>query len=473
MQYGSSRTSPPQPWLTWAGVVRLGLVQMAIGAMVVLTTSTLNRVMVVELGLPALLPGLLVALHYAVQISRPRMGHGSDVGGRRTPWIIGGLALLAAGAIGAAAATAWMETAPAAGIALAVLSFLCIGGGVSASGTNLLALLSSRVAPERSAPAATIVWMMMIFGLAFTAVVAGKLLDPFSPARLVAVMAGCCGGAFVLALAALWRMEPVRAPRPATLARDVAVPFRTALAQVWAGAEARRFTVFIFVSMLAFSAQDLILEPFAGIVFGWTPGQTTQLSGLQHGGVLAGMILVALAGAGWLGPRLRSLRGWSVGGCIVSAFALLGLVGAGAVGPGWPLTANVFLLGAANGAFSIAAIATMMRLAQAEGGQRAGMRIGLWGAAQALAFGMGGVVGTGLSDLARWLIGSPVAAYASVFALESLLFVAAASLAWRIRSSQATITSEQAVQATDATLAADATAAATTTRSPTPAGATP
>ena len=95
------------------------------------------------------------------------------------------------------------------------------------------------------------------------------------------------------------------------------------------------------------------------------------------------------------------------------------------------------------------------------------------GATAGLAFGMGGVVGTGLSDLARWLIGSPVAAYASVFALESLLFVAAASLAWRIRSSQATITSEQAVQATDATLAADATAAATTTRSPTPAGATP
>lgn len=439
MQYDSTETGPaPAPQqLGWLGVLRLGLVQMAIGAMVVLTTSTLNRVMVVELGLPALLPGLLVALHYAVQISRPRMGHGSDVGGRRTPWIIGGLALLATGAIGAATATAWMSRSTVGGIALAVLSFLCIGGGVSAAGTNLLALLSARVAPERSAPAATLVWMMMIFGLAFTAVVAGKLLDPFSPARLVTVMAGACAAAFALALLALWRVEPARAARPAAGVQETAVPFRTALAQVWAGAQARRFTVFIFVSMLAFSAQDLILEPFAGIVFGWTPGQTTQLSGLQHGGVLAGMILVALAGAGWLGPRLRSLRGWSVGGCIVSALALLGLVGAGAVGPGWPLTANVFLLGAANGAFSIAAIATMMRLAQAEGGQRAGVRIGLWGAAQALAFGMGGVVGTGLSDLARVLIGSPVAAYASVFALESLLFIAAAVLAWRIRGDQA------------------------------------
>ena len=83
----------------WAGVARLGLVQACMGAVVVLCTSTLNRVMVVELGLAAVLPGLMVALHYLVQISRPRMGHGSDTGGRRTPWIIGGMAMLAAGAV--------------------------------------------------------------------------------------------------------------------------------------------------------------------------------------------------------------------------------------------------------------------------------------------------------------------------------------------------------------------------------------
>ena len=81
--------------LGWLGIARLGLVQAMLGAVVVLTTSTLNRVMVVELALPALLPGLLVALHYAVQLSRPRMGYGSDVGGRRTPWIMGGMAVLA------------------------------------------------------------------------------------------------------------------------------------------------------------------------------------------------------------------------------------------------------------------------------------------------------------------------------------------------------------------------------------------
>ena len=141
--------------------------------------------------------------------------------------------------------------------------------------------------------------------------------------------------------------------------------------------------MFVFVSMLAFSAQDLILEPFAGSVFGLTPGATTQLSGLQHGGVLLGMIAAALAGSRW---HIGSLRQWTIGGCIASALALAGLVAGGAMGPPWPLHATVFALGAANGAFSIAAIGSMMRMASQGRTQREGVRMGLWGAAQAIAF---------------------------------------------------------------------------------------
>ena len=98
--------------LGWFGIVRLGLVQTALGAIVVLTTSTLNRVMVVELALPATLPGALVALHYAVQMLRPRWATAPIVGGRRTPWIVGGMAVLATGGLLAAVATAWMATQP-------------------------------------------------------------------------------------------------------------------------------------------------------------------------------------------------------------------------------------------------------------------------------------------------------------------------------------------------------------------------
>ena len=87
--------------LSWSQIFRLGLVQMALGSIVVLTTSTLNRLMVVEFSLPALLPGALVGLHYGIQLSRPRWGFRSDVGGNRTRWIIGGMTTLALSGVGA------------------------------------------------------------------------------------------------------------------------------------------------------------------------------------------------------------------------------------------------------------------------------------------------------------------------------------------------------------------------------------
>ena len=427
----------------WWAIVRLGLVQASLGSIVVMTTSTLNRVMVVELALPALLPGFLVALHYLVQIARPRMGYGSDIGQRRTPWIIGGMVVLASGGVLAALATAWMGSDRSSGIALAVLAFALIGVGVSASGTSLLVLLAKRVEASRRASAATLVWLMMIVGFAVTAGTVGRLLDPYSPLRLVVITAVVCVLALAITVIAIRGLEQAgvgrahaqaatphaSAPRPS---------FKEAISQVWDEPVARRFSVFIFVSMLAYSAQDLILEPFAGAVFGFTPGESTSLSGLQHGGVLAGMIAATLAGRGRDGRRFGSLRAWQVGGCLVSAVMLLGLVAAGFIGPAWPFRSTVFGLGVANGAFSIAAIASMMRLANEGRHAREGVRMGLWGAAQAIAFGLGGLVGTAASDLARWLIGSPGAAYAAVFAFEALLFVLSALLAARITRVSAT-----------------------------------
>ncbi len=434
----SGSAAGAQGGLSWPGIARLGLVQAMLGAVVVLTTSTLNRVMVVELMLPALLPGLLVALHYAVQLTRPRMGFGSDMGARRTPWIIGGLVVLALGGFLGAVATAWMGTSRGAGLALAVLAFTLVGLGVSAAGTSLLTLLAKRVDAPRRAGAAATVWTMMIVGFAVTAATAGRFLDPYSPERLVAVSGTVSLVAVAVAALALWRLEgPARSgvalPAPMTAAR-----FRTALAEVWREPDARRFTIFVFTSMLAYSAQDLILEPFAGVIFGYTPGESTQLSGVQHGGTLAGMLLAALAGRRLFGLSFGSLRTWTVWGCMASCTALAGLalVGFGIVSPSqWPLRANVFAMGVSNGAFSIAAIGAMMALASGPGqghAPREGTRMGLWGAAQAIGFACGGLIGAAASDFARWLLGAPGPAYACVFAAEALLFVAAALLARRI-----------------------------------------
>lgn len=409
--------------LSWLGIIRLGLVQTALGGVVVLTTSTINRAMVVELALPATLPGLLVALHYAMQMLRPRMGHGADAGGRRTPWIIGGMAVLALGGTLAAAATGLLAEQFWAGLALAVLAFVMIGAGVGAAGTSLLTLLASEVAPSRRAAAGTIVWLMMIAGFAITATVAGKLLDPFSPMRLLAVVGGICAVAFSVACLAVAGIERAT-PRP-----PVQGDFRAALREVWAEPAARQFTIFVFVSMLAYSAADLILEPFAGEVFSLSIGASTALAGQQNAGTALGMVVVGVLGSLFAGRALGSLRLWCVVGCLGSALMLALLAGAR---PGFPLGVAYFLLGLGNGVFAAAAIASMMQLAGREGEARAGMRMGLWGAAQAIAFGLGGLAGTVLCDLGRLALGAAGPAYALVFAAEALLFVASAVMAWRL-----------------------------------------
>jgi BCD family chlorophyll transporter-like MFS transporter len=423
----------------WASIARLGLVQACIGGVVVLATSTLNRILVVELGLAAVIPGLLVASHYVVQLLRPRMGFGADQSGWCTPWILGGMLLLSAGGWLAAWGTTLIPDGQASGLAVVSLGFLLIGVGVSACGTSVLTLLAKRTLPTRRAGAATLVWMMMIAGFAITAGTAGQLLDPFTPERLLQVAGGVTLLASAITAIALIGLE-TRAPHQTDLTNDPAIAqqppvrFLDALREVLREPATRQFTWFVAISMLAFSAQDLILEPFAGHVFGMSPGATTALSGLQHAGVLTGMLLVAAAGSGRIfGRRLGSLSFWTVSGCLVSGLALLGLTIGGQVGPGWPLKANVFLLGAANGAFSIAAIASMMRLASEGAGSREGTRMGVWGAAQAIAFGLGGILGTSLSDIARWVVDDLGTAYGVVFLLEALLFVVAAQLARSIR----------------------------------------
>jgi BCD family chlorophyll transporter-like MFS transporter len=221
--------------------------------------------------------------------------------------------------------------------------------------------------------------------------------------------------------------------RPETEAAPRAkVRFMAALSEVWAEPQARIFTIFVFASMLAYSAQDLILEPFAGHVFGYTPGQSTSLAGVQHGGVFLGMAVVGILGTALGRGRPAILRAWTIAGCVGSALALIALAWGGQVGGVWPLKTNVFILGVFNGAFAVAAIGSMMGLASDGAGGREGTRVGLWGAAQAVAFGLGGFLGTVAVDTARALMAEPAAAYSIVFAGEGVLFLVSALLAARV-----------------------------------------
>lgn len=412
--------------LSWVSILRLGLVQMALGSVVVLMTSTLNRLMVVELALPAVLPGFLIALHYGIQLSRPKWGFLSDTGGHRTRWIIGGMIALALGALGASIGVVLFGNSFATGLAVSLVAYVLIGLGVGASGTSLLALLATATAPNRRAAAATITWLMMIAGIAITAATVGAFLDPYTPGLLLRIVLVVAGGAVVLTVLAVLGIERGLAP---AVPEAMKPRFIDGLLEIWAETVARNFTIFIFLSMTAYFMQELILEPYAGLVFGFTPGQSTSLSGAQNGGVFFGMLTVGIAATGL---RIGSLRHWVVAGCLGSAgsLVLISLLGGFAIPES--LMPAVFCLGFFNGVFAVAAIGSMMALAARGRGSREGTRMGLWGAAQAMAAGFGGLLGAAAVDVMRLVWQSDASAFGAVFLFEAVLFICASCMALRV-----------------------------------------
>ena len=413
-----------QKTLGWFSIFRLGLVQACLGAVVVLMTSTLNRLMVVELSMAATVPGFLVGLHYAVQLSRPKWGLISDLENNRTKWINLGMLILGIGANLATLSLVLFNSNSLLAMLLSILAYTLIGLGVGASGTSLLALMAKHTAERRRPAAAMITWLMMIFGIAMTAGIVGMLLVPYSFELLLKIVAGLTVLTMIISFAATWKIENNLDEIRQT--DQEKAPLLEELKSLWEHSKTRNFTIFVFLSMTAYFMQELILEPYAGIVFQYTPSQTTSLSGMQNGGVFVGMLTVGILATAL---KFGTLKSWVQAGCLGSCFMLISIMLLGQINSSLPLELAVVGLGFFNGMFAVAAIGSMMSLAGSGSKRREGTRMGLWGAAQAIAAGFGGLLGTILVDLLQVANLSPVNAYGMVFSLEASLFALAALLA--------------------------------------------
>lgn len=401
---------------TWATLARMCLVNMAIGGLAALPVNLFNRLMTVELALPALLPGLLVALHYGVQMTRPIWGHRSDAKGGRTPFIIGGVAVVGLGIVLAAIGIRFGETSLPLALGFWFVAYCAIGVGIGAAGTSFLALLAVAAPAARKGACATLAWLFLIAGAIMASIGTGIALEPYSPDRLVVVVSVVSLVALVLSIVATLGVEGKLGPAPAPQDAKLGEALRT----VWADPAARRFTGFVFLSILAFYLSELIFEPFAGHVHGLGPEDSTKLSGGKDGAALLGMIAAGLLSTLGYG----TLRFWAVTGCLISAMGLLGL------GGGFPLIPSTVALGLGNGLFVVGAVGSMMTLA-ANHERETGTRMGVFGAAQAIAAGLAGLMATATLDIARAFL-SDAAAYGAVFTIEAVLFLFAALMALQI-----------------------------------------
>ena len=414
------------PELPLPRLLRLSLFQITCGLAAVLLTGTLNRVMIVELHMSALLVAGLVALPLLFAPLRALIGHKSDhhvsaLGWRRVPYIwfgtllhFGGFAILPFALLvmtGRGVGSAhWGEAG-------AVLGFLLVGAGTAMVQTAGLALATD-LAPEASRPrVVSLLYVMLLVGMLIGSLVIGRLLADFDNTRLVQVVQGVGVVTMGLNLIALWKQEPrsrvVRPPAP---------QFADSWADFIKVARHRRLLVAVGLGAAAFAMQDVLLEPFGGQVLGLSVGATTTLTALWACGTLGGLTVAASALAKGVDPH--RLAGFGAAG---GTLAFAAIMFAGALGEPFLLRLGAAGIGAGGGLFAVGTLTAAMALAR---GSNAGLALGAWGAVQATAAGtailagglakdfIGGLAARG--DLGATL-GGVATGYSAVYAIEIML----------------------------------------------------
>jgi BCD family chlorophyll transporter-like MFS transporter len=418
--------------LPMSRLLRLSLFQVTVGMAVVLLIGTLNRVMIVELGVPAWLVAVMVSLPLVAAPFRAVIGFRSDthrsvLGWRRVPYLwmgtliqFGGLAIMPFALIILSGDT---NGPIVIGQAAAALAFLLVGAGLHTTQTVGLALATDLAPAEARPKVVALLCVMLMFGMIGSAVLFGLLLSPFSEMRLIQVVQGSAVATMVLNGIALWKQE---ARNPALTAPDRVRPtFRDAWRVFDQHGTARRRLVALGFGTVAFSMQDILLEPYGGQVLHLPVSATTALTALLAAGGMAGFAYAANKLADGADPYRLAASGVLVG---LAAFS--SVIFAGALVSPFLFGVGVTLIGLGAGLFAHCTLTAAM--AMAPGGQ-IGLALGIWGAVQASAAGVavaaGGLIRDGVSALAaRGALGpsldGPSIGYAAVYNFELVLLLA-------------------------------------------------
>ncbi|WP_372890158.1 PucC family protein [Rhodosalinus sp.] len=417
-------------------LLRLSLFQVSVGMAMVMLLGTLNRVMIVELSVPALVVASMIALPVLIAPFRALLGfrsdtHRSALGWKRVPylwfgslWQMGGLAVMPFAIL---VLGGQQTVGPAwAGEVLAAVSFLMAGLGMHMTQTAGLALAADRATEETRPRVVALLYVMYLIGMGGSAIVVGWLLRDFAPFTLVRVVQGVALAGILLNLVALWKQEKVspmtreerEAPRPR---------FRDAWADLAAGGTAGRLLAVVFLGTMAFNMQDVLLEPYGGEILGLSVSATTLLTAIWAGGALLSFALAArMLARGSNAYRMAAM------GVLIGVAAFSTVIFAAPMESGAIFFAGAALIGFGGGMFAVATLTAAMTM-PAEGAAGRGLALGAWGAAQATAAGLSIALGGGLRDLVNHAalsgrlgeaLNDPATGYSFVYHLEiGLLFV--------------------------------------------------
>lgn len=421
------------PELPLPRLLRLGLFQVTVGMSMALLAGTLNRVMIVELGVSAGLVATLLALPLVFAPLRALIGFRSDVhrsvlGWRRVPFLwagtmlqFGGLAIMPFSLI---LLTGERPGQRAAGVLGGALAFLLVGAGAHTVQTAGLALATD-LAPDRTRPrVVALLYLMLLAGMLLSALAFGRLLADFSHTRLVQVVQGAAVATVALNLLALWKQEP----RGALAPRPPEAGFRAAWRAFAGDRRAKRLLMGVGLGAAGFSMQDALLEPYGGQVLRLGVGATTLLTALMAAGAIAAFALSARALS--RGGDPARLAGW---GMLAGVAGFTAVIFASPLASAAVFRAGTACIGFGGGLFSVGTLTLAMGMDRRAG---SGLAVGAWGSVQATCAGaalaLGGLLRDGAAHLAASGalgpgLASPADAYALVYHLEvALLFAALA-----------------------------------------------
>ena len=424
------------PELPLGQLLRLSLFQVSVGMALVLLVGTLNRVMIVELGVPASLVAVMISLPVLFAPFRALVGYKSDnhqsaLGWRRVPFIwrgtmiqFGGLAIMPFALLvlsGSGNANQWPTWIGHAGAGLA---FLLVGAGLHITQTAGLALATD-LAPEESHPRVVgLMYVMLLFGSIVSALLFGALLQEFSPGRLIQVIQGSAVATIAMNMLALWKQELRRPMRGAHVVK-AAPSFRDSWGSFANGNGARRRLLAVGLGTMAFSMQDVLLEPYGGEILKLSVSATTVLTAtLAMGGLMGFWVASRVLSNGADAFRISSH------GALCGVAAFVAVIAAAALQSNALFGVGVMLIGVGGGLFGHGTLTATMNLAPKD---QAGLALGAWGAVQATAAGVavafGGIGRDVVQSMAdahvlptRW--SGPASGYIAVYSLEVLLLLA-------------------------------------------------
>jgi BCD family chlorophyll transporter-like MFS transporter len=394
--------------------IRLGLLHVAIAMTFVLINSVLNRIMIHDLNILASVVAVLVVLPYVLSPAQVWIGQYSDThplfGYRRTPYIALGTLLAISGAALAPHAALALAREPLIGVPLAVLLFGMWGVGYNLAVVAYLSLASDMSTEQQRSRTVAIMWFMMIASVIVTAIVVGRALEPYSEERLFTVFLETGGVALALAFVGLIGLEPRQRTTAVSQSRSSQM---AALRAVVSNPQARIFFIYLILMLAAILGQDVLLEPFGAKAFGMNVKETTQLTAMWGGATLTALLLYGAVLSRWVSKKRGAMIGGSIAATGFLLIALSGMLAIEAI-----FIPGILLLGFGTGIATTTNLALMLDMTTAE---QVGLFIGAWGVADAIARGVGTLLGGVMRDVIAHMSGSAVSGYVSVFLIEAML----------------------------------------------------